>query len=162
MPRLESSIVEVCIFKRTRGGPAFLMLRRAKTEKVYPGMWQIVTGKIKRGEKAVWAAVRELREETGLQPAHLWIAPIVGSFFDAGRDTVHMCPLFIAEVKEQAEPVLSKEHEAFEWAIPDRAHELLVWPGHHNAVRVALEYIIPGGEAAILSEQKTRKSLKGT
>lgn len=156
MPRIECTIVEICVFKRTHKGPFFLMLKRAATESLYPGMWQIITGKIKRTEKAFVAGVRELKEETGLTADRFWTVPMVGSFFDPVRDRVQMCPLFAVEVPASAEPVLSEEHECYEWAAPARARELLVWPGHLGAVQMVLDYIITGRKAASLSEIKTK------
>ena len=136
------------------------MLQRAQTETLYPGMWQIITGKIKRKEKAVATALRELREETGLTAERFWVVPIVGSFFDPRSDSVQMTPLFAAEVSIAAEPTLSEEHERYEWANLNRACELLVWPGHLNAVQAVNTYIVAEREAAGLSELKT-KSQKG-
>ncbi len=142
------------MFKRTKRGPLFLMLKRSPTEKLYPGMWQIVTGKIRRTEKALHAALRELREETGLPAKRFWVAPIVGSFFDPLGDAVQMCPLFAAEIAPSAEPVLSKEHQQYVWATFKKAQELLVWPGHLDAVRIVRNYIVAEREAASLTEIK--------
>ncbi len=152
MPRVDSTIVELCVFKRTDKGPLFLMLKRSSAERLYPDIWQIVTGKMKRAEKAMDAALRELREETGLVANRFWTAPIVGSFFDPLSDSVQMCPLFAVEVHASAEPLLSKEHQQFEWATLKRAVELLVWPGHVDAVQIVNSYIVAGGAAASLTE----------
>ena len=56
--RPQSVLVVIC----TRGGE-FLMLRRARPRQ----FWQSVTGSLKPGESPRLAAVRELREETGLE-----------------------------------------------------------------------------------------------
>jgi dATP pyrophosphohydrolase len=155
MPHVKCTIVELCVFKRTKKGPLFLLLKRSSDEKLYPDMWQIVTGKIKRAEKAMHAAFRELKEETGFVANRFWVAPIVGSFFDPFGDTVQMCPLFAAEVPSSAEPVLSKEHQQYEWASFERAQKLLVWPGHLSAVEIVRSYIVAEREAASLTEIKS-------
>jgi 8-oxo-dGTP pyrophosphatase MutT (NUDIX family) len=155
MPRVECTIVEVCVFKRTKKDPLFLLLKRSTDEKLYPGMWQIITGTIQVGEKAIHAAVRELKEETGCSAIRFWIAPIVGSFFDPRKDRVQMCPLFAAEVAPTEEPALSDEHQEFEWASLKRTQELLVWPGHRDAVKVVRDFIVAGREAAGLTEIET-------
>jgi dATP pyrophosphohydrolase len=56
--RSQSVLVVIC----TRGGE-FLMLRRARPNR----FWQSVTGSLKPGESARLAALREVREETGLE-----------------------------------------------------------------------------------------------
>ncbi len=43
-----------------------LLVRRSKTESFLPGVWGVPCGKVEPGEKPDEAAVRELREETGL------------------------------------------------------------------------------------------------
>ena len=158
LPRIECSIVELCVFKRTKKGPLFLLLKRSSGEKLYPGMWQIITGKIKRGEKAMSAALRELMEETGFSAIRFWVAPIVGSFFDPSKDRVQMCPLFAAEVASSASPKLSEEHQEYEWASFKRTQELLVWPGHLDAVKIVRDFIVAGREAASLTELESEVS----
>jgi 8-oxo-dGTP diphosphatase len=43
-----------------------LLVRRSITERFLPGVWGVPCGKVEPGEKLDEAAVRELREETGL------------------------------------------------------------------------------------------------
>ena len=162
MAGVECSIVELCVFKRTRKGPLFLMLRRAPSETLYPNMWQIITGKIKRAERALNAGLRELHEETGLKAKRFWVAPVVGSFFDPLGDNVQLCPLFAVEVAPSAEPVLSKEHCQYEWASFKRTRKLLVWPGHLEAVRIVRSYIVQEREASRLTEIRTKGAERKT
>lgn len=154
MPGVQCSIVELCVFKRTESEPLFLVLKRAASETIYPGMWQIITGKIRKSEKAKAAALRELREETGFSPKRMWIAPLVSSFFSIADERVELCPLFAVEVGLTAQPQLSDEHQEYEWATFERTESLLVWPGHHEAVRLVRDYIVSENEAGRLTEIK--------
>ena len=45
------NLVEAHIFRETENGIEFLLLKRA-ADQIYPCVWQMVSGKIKEGEKA--------------------------------------------------------------------------------------------------------------
>jgi dihydroneopterin triphosphate diphosphatase len=151
MPAPACDTVAVCIFKISGGQPRYLLLRRARREKLYPGIWQFVTGSVHEGESAPDAAYRELREETGLQPARFWVVPYVDCFYDVSRDSVNLSPLFAAEVKGAAHPVLSREHSEFHWFTLGAATRKLVWPGQRAGLRIVHEFIAGGEEAAQLT-----------
>jgi dATP pyrophosphohydrolase len=148
MPTLVSQIVEVVVFRFVGDRPEYLLLRRAREEKVYPGMWQIVTGKIREGETAVRAARREVLEETRISPLRFWVLPHTGTFYDPGKDAMHVSPFFVAQVPDDVEPMLSAEHAEYRWLSVTEAMRLLVWPGQREGVMVAHEYILGGEEAS--------------
>ena len=66
--KIIDDIIEAHIFRLVEDRLEFLLLRRAADEEVYPGVWQPVTGRMHEGEKAWEAALREIKEETGLSP----------------------------------------------------------------------------------------------
>ena len=74
-------MIEAHIFRETENGIEFLLLKRASNQ-IYPGIWQMVTGKIEGEEKAHQTALREIKEETGLLPVQLWVAPTINSFYE--------------------------------------------------------------------------------
>ena len=143
-----SRIVEVCVFRFRSDRIQYLLLQRAHVEPLHPGMWQIITGMVEEGERAVDAAMRELREETGLAPLHSWSLPLVTTFFDVNKNTVHVCPVFAVQVACEPAPKLSAEHAAFDWLELDAARTRLVWPSHRQALDLVDRYIVRGEEAA--------------
>ena len=145
-------MVEVCIFRIRNSAAEVLLLCRAEDEDLYPGIWQNVTGSVHDGEDSIAAARRELGEETGLAPARFWIVPHVSSFYDRARDAIVSVPLFAAEVLPEASPVLSREHDLFEWLPFSEASSRLVWPAQRRGLDIVLQYIVGGEAASRLSE----------
>ena len=150
MPAIVSRVIEVCIFRRQQGLPQYLLLRRSEKDSLYPGVWQLVTGSVHEGERAVDAAKREVVEETGMNVARFWVVPLVNSFYVPVNDTVHMSPIFAAEVDPASIVRLSHEHQELRWCSLVDAYETLVWPAHRAAVQLVHEYIAGGKEASRL------------
>jgi len=151
MALISSTIVEICIFKFEKDRPWFLLLRRSKEEKIYPGIWQFVSGSIEEGEKASFAALRELDEETAIKPSAFWVTPFVNSFYDPSWDSLNLTPLFAAQVSAGEEPKLSSEHSQWGWFLYEDALSMLPWPGQREGLRIVNEYIVKGDAAAALT-----------
>ena len=148
MPRIESRIVEVCIFSIGEQGPEYLLLRRSPDEALFPGIWQFVSGSLEEGENAAAAARREMGEETSLVPDEFWVAPHVNSHYDPSRDALNLTPVFAARVPPGSVPKLSPEHSEYLWCDLESAARRLLWPGQREALRIVHEYIVGGSDAA--------------
>jgi dATP pyrophosphohydrolase len=160
MSHFLARVVELCIFKLVNGEPRYLVMRRSEGEKIYPGAWQIVSGSTEENEHAGLAALRELREETKLEPRRFWVVPLVDTFYSAVSDEIYNCPVFAAEVDAISEPNLSAEHEAHRWVGLREAMELLVWPGQKAIVQAVHEHITRPTDAGRWLEIKDVHSLK--
>lgn len=106
--------IEVYVFRRRGRRVEFLCLRRSPRERL-PGVWQPVTGSVRPSERFLEAAVREVREETGLAPLRWWALETVSVYYDAGRDAVRLLPMFAAEAAPAARVVRSREHDDHAW-----------------------------------------------
>jgi dihydroneopterin triphosphate diphosphatase len=133
--------IEVHVFRRKDDNLEYLLLKRGENE-IYPGIWQIVTGKIKTGEKAYETALREVQEETGLTPFRLWAAPKVNQFYSAEKDSVYIVPVFAAELKYGESIIICSEHCEYKWIDPLEARELLPWNEQRRALDIVTEYIM--------------------
>ncbi|GBD86776.1 8-oxo-dGTP diphosphatase [bacterium BMS3Abin03] len=138
---LISNLVEAHIFREMENGIEFLLLKRSEDE-IFPGVWQMVSGKIKDGEKSYETAVRELKEETGLIPEQIWVAPRVNSFYSHETDRICFVPVFAIKVKSDKNVFISKEHCDFKWCRADEAKKLLAWDGQRKALELIREYFL--------------------
>jgi len=139
--KIISNLIEAHIFRETKKGIEFLLLKRAE-DQIYPGIWQMVSGKIKENERAFDTAIRELREETGLNPLKIWSAPKVNSFYSSISDTINLIPVFAIQVERNSSVTISNEHTEFKWESPDEIQKLLAWDGQRKAVSLIEEYFL--------------------
>ncbi len=154
MPEIGCRIIEICVFRFVQDKPEYLLLHRAKDEKVYPGIWQLMSGTIEREEGGVEAALREFKEETGMKVERFWVVPYVNSFYDPDHDAVNLSPLFAAQVEQGSELRLSSEHYEYGWFPYEEAMKKLVWPGQRAGLKVTHDYIVRGEKAATLLQMK--------
>lgn len=131
--------IDVFPFAQTNDGLCFLLLRRTP-ENSYPGIWQPVAGKIKAGEKAWEASLRELEEETGLAPLNFYALDHVSTYYLHTTDEIIHVPAFIAEV-DLKDPQLSQEHDAFQWLYLEKAIQTASWAPYRKALASIPELI---------------------
>ena len=139
--KIISNLIEAHVFRETDTGIEFLLLRRAMDQS-YPGIWQMVSGKIKENERAYETAVRELNEETGLKPQKIWSVPTVNSFYYSKLDTINLIPVFAMRVDKKSTVTTSYEHSEFNWVSLEETQKLLAWDGQRKAARLIEEYYL--------------------
>ncbi len=137
-------VVDAYVYRKAEDGLLFLILKRAET-KMYEHLWQGVAGKIEAGETAPLAAIRELDEETGLKPRHMFIADHVSRFYEAHDDRINLVPVFGIEV-DSDDVTLSEEHCDYKWVTLDEALEHLVWRGQKKGIQVINEMVLSADE----------------
>ncbi|MEO7521287.1 MAG: NUDIX domain-containing protein [Gemmatimonas sp.] len=149
---VRAGIVDVLVLARTQGPAAdwaVLALRRAPGTRC-TGAWEIVHGRIERGELPAVAAVREVREETGLGCDRLY-SITVNPFYLQSTGSVELAIVFAAVVSVEATPTLSGEHDEWEWLTRSKAKEQLAWPREREALFHALS-LLASGDAGHLED----------
>ena len=127
MANLVIRVIDAYVFYQSDNGLEYLLLKRAKT-KMYEHLWQGVAGKIERREEAWQAAIRELKEETGFDPARIFIADHISKFYEAHGDRINFVPVFGIEVNNK-NVILSEEHSEYQWQDFEKALKFLSWEG---------------------------------
>jgi 8-oxo-dGTP pyrophosphatase MutT (NUDIX family) len=147
VPRLDSSFIEVYAFRRRGRGVEFLALRRRPDDSL-GGVWQPVTGRIRRGESAARGALRELREETGLRPRGLWRLERVAAYYDPHHETIRIVTRFAAELPARAAVRLSREHTAHRFVPAREAARRFLWDSQRRGLAAVRAEVLRGGPRA--------------
>jgi 8-oxo-dGTP pyrophosphatase MutT (NUDIX family) len=142
MASLNVGTVEVHVVALDRGEWSVLALQRAADTRC-PGSWEVVHGRIEDGEEPEDAAVREVREETGLEVRRLYNVR-VQPFYLHRTHTVEVSVVFAAFVDPRAELTLGPEHMRAEWLSAGAALERLFWPAERTSLRELLHLLVDG------------------
>lgn len=113
----------IIVFRRTREGIKFLILYHGRN------YWNFPKGKIEAMEQSWQAALREVKEETGLKPNEL---RLIGNFktqerfmYQRGEEKIFkIVILYLAETR-QPRIIVSDEHEGYGWFTYHEARRVL-------------------------------------
>jgi 8-oxo-dGTP pyrophosphatase MutT (NUDIX family) len=141
---ITAGVVDVYIVRPLPDGWKVLTVQRALDTRC-PGAWETVHGRLDPGEKPEDGAIREIREETGLEVARLYNVT-VQPFYLHMFGTVQLAIVFAAFVDEPADVKLSPEHQAHEWLSPHDAAARFIWPREKEALSHIL-HLLAGGDA---------------
>ena len=142
MTHVNVGTVDVYLIAPDPAGWHVLTLQRAQHTRC-PTAWETVHGRIEPGESPEQAAVREVREETGLEVQRLYNV-MVQPFYLHKLATVELAVVFAAFVRHTDPIVLGDEHMRHEWLSPEAALERFVWPREGQALRDALQLLRAG------------------
>ncbi len=147
MPRIMSDSVDVYPFRRVNGRAQFLLLRR-RPAVALGGTWHAVHAKVGAGETAYGAALRELRQATGMPPTNFYSADLISQFYDHYSDTIVLTPVFAALLEGPGPVILSPDYGDFAWCEADEAIARLFSSAQRAAVRHIVATITEGGPEA--------------
>jgi 8-oxo-dGTP pyrophosphatase MutT (NUDIX family) len=132
MTDLRIGVVDVYVIRPYRDEWLVLTLQRATTTRC-PLSWETVHGRLEPEERPEDAAVREVREETGLAVDRLY-SITCQPFYLHGMGVVQMAVVFAAFVREPADVSLGEEHVRHEWLPVADASLRFTWPREREAL----------------------------
>ena len=144
MATINVGTVDAYLISVRTDGWRILTLQRSTSTRC-PLAWESVHGHIEPGEEPEQAAVREVREETGLEVQRLYNV-CVQPFYLHRAQAVELAVVFAAFVEPGARVRLGEEHVRSEWLAPELALERFVWPRERAALRDIL-ILLQSGDA---------------
>ncbi len=123
-----------------RGGRV-LAMRRAPDRDAGAGAWEALSGRVLPGEPPLVAAMREAREECGLE---VLIDPRPIATYQAKRNRDEMVVVVYRGASEAGDVVLSAEHDAFAWMSLEEFGRACPFPQLVEAVGLAAAQVPVG------------------
>lgn len=142
-------VVDVYVIRPLTDGWRVLAVQRA-TDTRCPNAWETVHGHIEDHERPEAAAIREIREETGLAVDRLYNVT-VQPFYLHTHETIQLAVVFAAFVAEPADVMLGLEHQRYEWLSVEEAELRFVWPREREALR-QIRQLLQGGDAGAVED----------
>ena len=130
------------LFRDTADGPAFLLLDYGKH-------WDYAKGHLEKDESAWQAAVRELREETGIRRVERvgrFKQDMHYNFFSPKKGRINKTVTFFLGKTDVEKVSLSDEHEGHAWLPYEQALDRLTFPNARQMLRAAWRSMQPGHE----------------
>jgi 8-oxo-dGTP diphosphatase len=126
-----------------------LMSRRAATQAVHPGMWQLPSGLLEYGETATAGAARELAEETGItvKPDEMTLVHVM--HYISAHDNCPRLGLFFSIdpwISSLAEPVNREPDKCDDWQWHPAGNPPHPVPDYLDAALSYIERDIPYSE----------------
>jgi len=142
-----AGVVDVYVIRPLSEGWRVLVLQRGKDTRC-TGAWETIHGRIEANERPEHAAVREVREESGLEISRLYNVT-VQPFYLHSLETVQLAVVFAAFVDEPATVILGGEHRDYEWLPVDQALPRFAWPREREALGHITQLLATGSAGPV-------------
>ncbi|WP_249315745.1 NUDIX domain-containing protein [Bacillus sp. FJAT-49711] len=124
--------VAIILLKKTENEYKVLLLKRATS--VLRDVWCYIGGSIEEGETAWEAALREVKEETGIQQVLLYTSNNFDQIYSSKENYIYVAPVFVGYVEEHEEVTLNYEHSEYKWLSINDAVKTVSLPGNEEVL----------------------------
>jgi len=121
-------MVAAYVFRKAGEEIQLLLMQRPPDCRYAPLTWQIVYGHKELFENGDNTILREIREETGINPESIYNTD--KRFYNV-RENIWVStpvPVYVAFVDYKATVVLNSEHIAYQWCDLADAEDIFIWP----------------------------------
>jgi dATP pyrophosphohydrolase len=132
---IRSFSIAAFVCSREKKNGYYLILKRCS--KYLKDSWQMVSGRLEKHETAWQAAIREIKEETGITPDALYSLNKIESFYEIEQNCINLVPIFIAFVdrKKSIIKLSDFEHDEYKWVTAADAPKYLIWDNHVDLIQ---------------------------
>lgn len=130
----------IIIFRQTEEGPKFLLLYHGHS------YWNFPKGKLEATERSWQAALREVREETGLKSTELRFVENFKAYerftFGGAKDRIFKIVILYLAETHQPNIIVSSEHEGYGWFTFSEAKKAMNrYPENIRILTTAYEFL---------------------
>jgi 8-oxo-dGTP diphosphatase len=118
-----------------------LLLKRAETAEYLAGIWEDIMGRMKQFEEPEEALRREVREESGLEVEIVKLLRVCHEYRGERTAENEMVGIIYWCRTQSDRVILSQEHSAYQWVLPEEALGLV----EHAGVRGDIEALMEEG-----------------
>ena len=125
------------VFKRQKDGIKYLLLHYEA------GHWDFPKGNQEKNEKEEQTALREIKEETGIEDIEVrdGFRETVNYYYKRGEETVYKEVIFFLAQSATADVKLSSEHIGYAWLGYDHAFKKLTFNSAKNLLMKADKFL---------------------
>jgi dATP pyrophosphohydrolase len=140
--------IAAILLKKVENGYKVLLLKRDTS--ILREAWCYIGGSIEKGEKAWEAAIREVREETGITKIILYISNKFDQFYSPNEDYIYVAPVFVGYVGDNQEVVLNYEHKEYQWMTFEEAKNKVTLPGNDEVLEFVEKHFVKRNPSSFL------------
>ena len=125
------------VFKRQKDSAKYLILHYGA------GHWDFPKGKQEKNENEEQTAIREIREETGIEDIKLLdgFKETIKYFFKKGEETVYKEVVFFLAETHSQEVTLSSEHIGYAWLSYEHAYKKMTFNNSKELLKKANHFL---------------------